>query len=246
MENRFSGKEKGEVYKKMWGRVMDWWSARKRKKVILVSVLFGIIFLAIAIYQLCPGGNIWFALSVQDRISTYQLKEGQYCIESKNSPRISSHLICYSSPFFDEEELFGGDKKFILYGKVEKIKSFVMEGESTRNGQKINPVPYYAHVLTVKVKRGIYGGIHRGQHVNLLCKWKYNAEERDYKEGKEGLFLIGGKVTEIRDNGSSIYAIGELGNGGGNYIIKSRDYNGLEKIRSKKDAVAYYKKHGIF
>lgn len=229
-----------------WEAGKEWWLERRHKKLILMGLFCGVVILGGLIYQLCPGGSIWYPLTVQERLDTCQLKQGQYCIQSKDSTRESNGLICYASPFFGIEELFGEDKKFILYGKVEKIKSYVMEGESIRNGKKINPVPYYAHVLTVKVKRGIYGGIHRGQQVNLLCKWKYDAGEWDYEEGEEGLFLIGGKVTEIRDNGSSIYTIGDLGKGGGNYIIKSGDYKGLEKIRSKKDAIAYYKKHGIF
>lgn len=254
MKRRFSGRGIEGVYRKIGGSLVDWWSARKRKKVILAGTLLGMIFLGTTIYQMCPGGNIWFALSAQDRISTYDLKKGEVCyLQRSQSATMLNSADCMAWPSFSREELFGADKRFILYGKIEKINSYVIKRDSLGNGRKANPLPCYCHVLTVRVRRGISGGVHWNQRVNLLCRWKYSSDE-EYREGKEGVFIVGGKVTKLYDKEKeeTLYILGEVGNRGANYLIKweKEDENGLflgkglNRIHNKEDAISYYKKNG--
>lgn len=247
MKNKFSGGEGKEVLRQRWEMVKDWWLIRKHKKLILAGGLCGVFLLVILINLICPGGKIWYRLSVQDTFNTYKLKKGQYCMKAMDpESSIIEATVCYESSSYQVDKLFD-DINFILYGEVEKIKEYVIKGDDMREEKKVKPVPYYCHVVTVRIKRGIYGGVHRNQRVNLLCKWKYNARETDIKVGREVLFLAGGDVAKIKDreSGESIYILGQVRNRLGSYLVETEDYKGLGELSSKKDVISCYKKYGL-
>lgn len=246
--------------RKNWKEWKAWCLEKKHRKK-KVAALVGIFLLAaVLINLLCPGGKLWYALSVKEEISTCRLKKGQYCIESKDpgmslrtSPEAAAGAYgCFASPYSTEEDLFHGGVRFILYGEVKEIREYVLQGDRIRDGKKVNPVPYYCHVITVAVKRGIDGGIFRGRKVRLLCKWKYHgdrdlADEERIREGKNVLFLVEGDVVKIRDEekGENLYALGQVAGRLGCYVVENKNYQNLGSLGSRKDTISYFKKHGL-
>lgn len=244
-------------------RVGRWFEDNRDRKKTAALAVVGVSFLALAaVYLLRPGGRVWHALSAGEKISTCQLKEGQYCIECKD-PGMSRRVVsredwavgCFSCPYFTEEELFHPGLQSIFYGEVKDIREYALQGDGMRDGKKVNPIPYYCHVLTVVVKRGIAGGLTRGREVNLLCNWKYHFEElvdlalqEEIAEGNHALFLVEGNAVTIRDleRGEEIDVLGQVSGRLGGFLIENKEYGHLDRLGSREETISYYKKHNLF
>lgn len=233
------------------------WDGRK----VAVAAVGTFLLAMAAVYLLWPGGRLWHALSSGEVISTCRLKEGQYCNEYKdpgmdrrNISKMNSATACYVFPYSTEEELFHPRLQCIFYGEVKEIREYILQGDSMRDGKKVNPVPYYCHVLTVDVKRGIEGGLFRGREVKLLCKWKYHCEgwvdlarQEEIAEGDHALFLVEGNAVKIRDRekGETIDILGQVFGHLGGFVVESNVYEHLDRLDSRKEIVSYYKKHNL-
>lgn len=243
-------------------KVKQWFGDKRHRRQAAVAAVMGVLLLAMAVvYLLWPGGRLWYALSAGEEVSTYLLKEGQYCIEYKDpgmNHRIASEeewaVGFFSYPYSTEEELFHSGLQCIIYGEVKDIREYVLQGDSMRDGKKVNPVPYYCHVLTVAVKRGIAGGLVRGREVNLLCQWKYHCEgwvdialQEEIAKGDHALFLVEGNAMKIRDRekGETIDILGQVSGRLGGYVIENEEHEHLDRLGSRKETISYYKKHDL-
>lgn len=246
----------------------DWREARNRhwkgkgRRVVLAGAILVVAMLWLGACMMRPGSKLWHMVSAQEAYQTCELKAGQYCSEAIEPRKIyyeypigclTPEPVCggyYTSVLFEQR------LSFILYGEVEGIKNYVIQGDAMRDGKKVKPVPYYCHVTTVRVKRGIYGGIEENQRVNLLCRWKY--EERDYssdmdweyvEKGKRAIFLVEGNAARIEDQerGERIDILGKIPNERGSRVVECKEYkiNNLGRIRSKKEVEDYYLDHRI-
>ena len=236
-----------------------WLGREKGRRTILAGVVLLIALFGLAAYLMRPGRKLWHIVSAQETYRTCRLKQGQYCSEARDPRRINYYdfaTVCYSREFAPSYEslLFEQNLKFILYGEVEGIKNYVIEGDAVRDGKKVKPVPYYCHVITVRIRRGIYGGLEENQRVNLLCRWKY--EERDesiesegeyVEKGKNAIFLVAGNAARIEDQerGERIDILGRVPNERGSRLVECKEWKNLDSIGSKEEAVAFYLKHRI-
>lgn len=231
----------------------------KGRRVILAGLVLLIAMLGLVAGMMRPGGKLWHMVSAQETYRTCRLGAGQYCSQAKEPQKINYsefQTMCfarepvrsYTSVLFEQR------LKFIVYGEIERIKNYVIEGDSMRDGKKVKPVPYYCHVITVRVKRGIYGGLDENQRVNLLCRWKYeerdDSSERDWEyldKGKEAIFLVEGNAARIQDQerGERIDILGKIPHERGSRIVECKKLENLGGIESKEEAVAYYLEHNI-
>lgn len=224
------------------------------------GAVFVVILLGAVVNMMRPGGKLWYMASEQESLKTYQLKKGQFCSEAREPEKINWYatflhgIICGSEPIADYSTVFDRDIKFIFYGEIEKIKSYALEGSNMRDGKKVKPVPYYCHVVTVKVQRDIFGGVPRNRRVNLLCRWKYlksgESDELDWEhmeEGKKAVFFVNGNASKIQvqEEGRSIDILGTIPHERGSRVLKCKKFEGLDRIGSKDEAFSYYKKHRI-
>lgn len=243
----------------------DWREARNRhwkgkgRRVALAGAILVVAMLWLEACMMRPGSKLWHMVSAQEAYQTCELKAGQYCSEAME-PRKFDYSE-YPTMCFAREPtrsytsvLFEQRLSFILYGEVEGIKNYVIQGDAMRDGKKVKPVPYYCHVITVRVRRGIYGGIEEDQRVNLLCRWKYeereNSSDMDWEyveKGKRAIFLVEGNATRIEDQerGERIDILGKIPNERGSRVVECKEFKNLGSICSKKEVEDYYLDHRI-
>lgn len=213
-----------------------------KKKLLLLGI--PVLLILIIIYGwiqiFCKGTYLWGLLTPHSSIQLSDFDSVTRHNDNYETGLPNGASTCYERAYYTESELFGKDCHFIFYGKVTDCTNYVYEKYSQN---------YSFHIITLRVKKGIYGGLNEGQTVHLLCRWRYSEKLKSslyIPEESEGIFITYGTPVKIHLNqsGKNIMAIGRLRHNLFYHCCLTTQADGLEALKSRKDVIAFWKKKG--
>lgn len=188
--------------------------------------------------------------------------DGMGCLQDDSS------ASTYGPVDFTEQELFKQKSEKIIYGKIERVQDVVCEAGKMllpdleldetmeeRIKERANGIParkkykYNACLVKIRVIHNLYGDLEE-EKTYWIMMGEDDLIERSADKNDKGLFVIFHNPTFVflKDSLELVPIVGNITGLGISRLpyLLEKDWEGLDRLKTKEDVIAYWKKHKIF